>query len=143
MDIVTLLIIGICFVSLLIFSLLKLEWLIKELRDICLRPQGFFKLGQLTFIFFSWGSFLSILVYYAIKETQINALNIFLTIVVGFLGTIMGVLFSQEVIKKIYESRVIIKDDRLKHAKLFLKELKTLVKENINLKKEKERQSKI
>jgi len=75
------------------------------------------KSTQVTFIFGSWGIFSLIFGYYLFfnpKET-ISILSLFLTIVVGFLGTIMGLFFSKEALEEIikkYKSRgeIMLKD---------------------------------
>lgn len=92
-------------------------WFLKEIRNVCDKPEGFIKFTQITFILGSWGIFLLIFGYYLLfnpKET-VSILSLFLTIVVGFLGTIMGLFFSKEALEEIikkYKSRgeIMLKD---------------------------------
>ncbi|MBU2639388.1 MAG: hypothetical protein KKG75_01635, partial [Nanoarchaeota archaeon] len=89
----------ICFlIADILLVLILFKWIINQIRNICEKIEGFIKFVQIMFIGFSWFVFLSMFVYYLIwnpeKETQI--LTVFLTIVVGFLGTVMGLFFSTE-----------------------------------------------
>jgi len=121
-----------------IVLLLFLMWLIKEVRNICEKPKGFIELTQLIFIFGSWGVFLLVFSYYLFfnsKET-IPILSLFLTIVVGFLGTIMGLFFSKEALEEI------IKKYELRGVRIF-KEKKNLIKVRENLEKLKKEIEKI
>jgi len=83
------------------------KWLVKQVREICKNLSGYVILSQLTFIVFSWVVFLVILVYYMIfrPNTQVDVLTIFLTVTVGFLGTIMGFFFSERAFEKIMKER--------------------------------------
>tara|TARA_B100000315_G_scaffold237825_1_gene254977 strand:+ start:365 stop:703 length:339 start_codon:yes stop_codon:yes gene_type:complete len=99
------------------------KWFFGQVREICKEPEGFVKFGQVAFIVLSWGCFLVILVYYIFVKTQVNALDIILTVVVGFLGTIIGMFFSKEALeslkgkverrsKKILDTAEVIKDTK-------------------------------
>jgi len=78
-------------------------WIFKEIRSICQRVAGYIILGQLILILLSCGVFVGILIYYILfaPSEEVPMLNIFLTVVVGFLGTIIGVFFSEKAFEKI------------------------------------------
>tara|TARA_Y100000310_G_scaffold324825_1_gene387198 strand:+ start:626 stop:1039 length:414 start_codon:yes stop_codon:yes gene_type:complete len=108
---------------LLIILFFMFKWFFGQVREICKEPEGFVKFGQVAFIVLSWGCFLVILVYYIFVKTQVNALDIILTVVVGFLGTIIGMFFSKEALeslkgkverrsKKILDTAEVIKDTK-------------------------------
>lgn len=131
MSIEALLIIGICFLSLIILFMTRpkiLEYIIKEVRDICKDFKGFIKLVQLTFVFSCWLIFISAFGYFLIfnQDEKIPIFNLFLTIVVGFLGTMIGLYFSKETLEE------------LKYKKELLKERKTLLNLRNRLIKDKE-----
>jgi len=100
-------------------------WVFKELRDICKRISGYIILGQLIFILLSWGVFLGILVYYAIfkPDGKVDVFTIFITVVVGFLGTIIGVFFSEKTFEKIIDE---LKTRRRYATKKMLEFIETL-----------------
>ena len=77
------------------------KWLIEQLRDICKNISGYVILGQILFVFLSWGIFLIIFIYYLFNPENVGVLNIFLTIIVGFLGTMIGIFFSDRAFDKI------------------------------------------
>ena len=85
--------------SFILFWIFK--WFIGQLRDVCKNISGYVILGQLLFMFLSWGIFLLILIYYLIYPEEVSVLNIFLTIIVGFLGTMIGIFFSDRAFDKI------------------------------------------
>tara|TARA_Y100000310_G_C20590362_1_gene767658 strand:+ start:320 stop:724 length:405 start_codon:yes stop_codon:yes gene_type:complete len=107
-------------ILLLAISALSFRWFFNQVRDVCKRVSGYIILGQLVFILFSWGVFLTIFVYYLFKGGQVEVLNIFLTVIVGFLGTIIGVFFSEKAFEKIVkdlEERY--KDQRAKRFRVY------------------------
>lgn len=88
---------------LLAFLLLFLgKWIIREVRSISEDVKGFIKFTQITFILGSWLVFLLIFFYYLMFDPNetLSILGLFLTIVVGFLGTIMGLFFSSEALNE-------------------------------------------
>ncbi len=105
------------------------KWFLTQVREICDKPGGFLIFGQISFLLLSWGCLILILVFFMYYDTKVSALNIVLTIVVGFLGTMIGATFSEAAIKKIYESRVSKRDKRLSSLIAYVKELPTLLEE--------------
>ncbi len=79
----------------LIFIMRNFENIVKNLRDICEEPSGYFKFGQILIMFFVIFSFLSILLYDIFVGTRIvSSIDILLTVTVGLLGTIVGLFFG-------------------------------------------------
>jgi len=121
-------VLGVFFVS------INFRWIWKEVRNISENKGGFIKLCQLVFIILSWIIFVFILIYYVIHPNQVNALNIILTVIVGFLGTMMGLFFSQDVIKSL-EDRVKIEKSKKEIALKKRVNLLRLLKEKIEREK--------
>jgi len=122
-------------ILILVILFLIFKWFFNQVRDICKEPEGIIKFGQITFIVLSWGCFIFILIYFIIKPEETSVLHIFLTIVVGFLGTMLGLFFSREIIEKLkiasnYKSNILEENEEL------LGDMGALIKENINQKGE-------
>ena len=122
-------------ILLLIILFFMFKWFFGQIRQICKEPEGIIKFGQTTFIVLSWGCFIFILAYFIIKPEETNVLHIFLTIVVGFLGTILGLFFSREMIEKLKMASG-YKSDILQENKALLGDMKLLVDENIEQREE-------
>ena len=119
----------------LIVLFFMFRWFFKQVRSIAREPEGFIKFGQTAFILLSWSVFFIILLYYMFNPESINALNVFLTIVVGFLGTSGGFFFSGEALKHL-ERKVKGRGRILQKTESeFLEDIKELIKENIKFKK--------
>lgn len=116
---------------LIILLFFMFQWFFKEVRDIARAPQGFIKFGQITFILLSWGAFLVILVYNIIVPRDVDSVNVILTIVVGFLGTILGLFFSDKALERMSE-RIQTKEVKLKEKIGRLEEYIKLIDEAIN-----------
>jgi len=115
----------------LIVLFFMFKWFFKQVRSIAREPEGFIKFGQTAFILLSWSVFFIILLYYMFNPESINALNVFLTIVVGFLGTSGGFFFSGEALKHL-ERKVTSRGKILSSLKAeFLDDVAELIKENI------------
>ena len=117
----------------LIVLFLVFRWFFEEVRDICKRPEGIIKFVQIAFILLSWGCFLFILAYFAIKPEETNVLHIFLTIIVGFLGSILGIFFSRDALDRL-EKKVKTRGTNMFNQTEFLEEVEQLIKENMELK---------
>ena len=123
------------FLFLLIILFFMFKWFFGQVREICREPEGFIKFGQVAFIILSWGCFIIILIYYMVIKTQVNALDIILTVVVGSLGTIIGMFFSKEAVESLkgklkQRNKIIL--ERVK----FLEDAQEILKENIKLKEQ-------
>ncbi len=106
-------------ILLLVILFIIFRWFFTQIREICRRVAGYIIFGQLVFILLSWGVFLIIFFYYLINPSDISVLNIFLTVIVGFLGTILGVFFSEKAFEKI------VKDLEEKYKTFGVKRYKT------------------
>lgn len=95
-------IIAIIIILLFIFGFFAFKWFLEQIREICQRTSGYLIFVQLIFVFVSCSVFLVTFFYYLIfsHSSQVDTINIFLTVVVGFMGTIMGVFFSERTIEK-------------------------------------------
>ena len=109
------------------------KWFFKQVRSIARESEGFIKFGQTTFILLSWSVFSILLFYYIFNPYSINVLNVFLTIVVGFLGTILGLFFSREMIEKL-KGTVESGKKRILDQIEFLADVEKLIKENMEQK---------
>ena len=91
---------------LLLVILIPLLWYIfQQVREICRNISGYVILTQLIFIVLSWVIFLGILGYYMVfrPNEQVDVFTIFLTVIVGFLGTMLGLFFSEKAFEKIID----------------------------------------
>lgn len=139
MNIETTLIIGIIILSILIFLILKLEWVINQIRCICKEFDGFIKFIQTIFIISCWSIFIIILLYYLIfnPNKEVPILEIFLTVIVGFLGAISGLFFSNDALKELkdrYYHKMSNEKVTLLRIKNKINNMKEKLKENINKK---------
>lgn len=85
----------------LIFFIIRYDWILKQIKDICKEPEGYIKLLQTSFFVLIATSFTVLLLYFIIKPELTNKLDVFLTITVGFLGTMIGFFFSDRAMEKI------------------------------------------
>lgn len=120
-------------VFLLVVLFLMFKWFFKQVRSIAKEPEGFIKFGQITFILFSWSAFFIVLFYYMIYPRDVSVLDIFLTIVVGFLGTSIGLFFSKEALERM-EGKVKKRGKVIRNLSGFFEDTKELIRENIKLK---------
>ena len=117
-------------IILLLLGFFAFKWFFGQVREICEKAGGFLIFGQITFLLLSWGCFVLIMIIFIFNQDKsMNPLSLFLTIVVGFLGTIIGTIYSEQAIRKIYESRLTNKDKRIKDYNKWLIETKSLLKE--------------
>ena len=105
MDSITSLLLSATFLIVLIFLIRNLKWIISELRCICENESGYVKLVQLIFVILILASFFALLVYNFIFRESTSKLDVFLTVVVGLMGTIMGTFFSERTIESIKKDR--------------------------------------
>jgi len=89
----------------LIFLMRNLRWITKEVRSICENESGYVKLIQLLFILLVFVSFFLLLVYNIIYRETTSKLDIFLTVIVGLMGTIIGTFFSERTMESIKKDR--------------------------------------
>lgn len=107
MNIFTLAIIDILLIALILclFKLQDIKYLVKELRNICYNPLGYIKFMQFIFVWFAIMSFIFLMLYFMFRNRDVNVLDIFLTVIVGFLGTIIGFFFNDKMMKKLEEEQ--------------------------------------
>ena len=103
----------------------NIKWITKEIRSICKDGDGYVKLIQLIFVGLVFASFIILLIYNLINPELTSKLDIFLTVVVGLMGTIIGTFFSERALD------VIKKESELKSKALTGKA--TRIKEKVEL----------
>ena len=89
----------------LIFLMTNFKWIIRELRDICQDEGGYIKLIQLIIVLLVFASFFVLLVYNLFYRESTSKLDIFLTVIVGLIGTIIGAFFSERTMESIKMDR--------------------------------------
>ena len=72
------------------FTLRNFKWIVKEIRNICKDETGYIKLIQLLFVLMIFGSFITLLIYNFFHRDITSKLDIFLTVIVGLMGTVIG-----------------------------------------------------
>jgi len=93
------------FLIVLIFLMNNLKWIIKELRNVCEDESGYIKLIQLVFVLLVLASFFGLLIYNLIYRETTSKLDVFLTVIVGLMGTIIGTFFSERTMGSIKKDR--------------------------------------
>ena len=94
METLTFLVITSILVIILIFLLINFKYLIKEIRGICEQPRGYFMFGQMIILFFAVASFIGVFIYTLFKNNAISSMDLILTVIVGILGTVIGLFFG-------------------------------------------------
>jgi uncharacterized protein YneF (UPF0154 family) len=107
------------------------KWITNEIRCICKDESGYVKLIQLMFVVLVFTSFFILLVYNLINEETTSKLDIFLTVIVGLIGTIIGTFFSEKSMESLKKDRDIKKREIIR-AKRTLKEKLRESEEKIN-----------
>jgi len=107
----------IIFLVVLLFLINNLKWIIGEIRNICKDESGYIKLIQLIFVLLVLSSFFILLIYNIMYKETTSKLDIFLTVIVGLMGTIIGTFFSERTMESIkkdrdLKKRVIIEEKR-------------------------------
>ena len=113
MELIRVLLLLCIFLIVLIFLMRNLKWIITELRSICENESGYIKLMQLVFVLLVLSSFFILLIYNLIYRETTSKLDVFLTVIVGLMGTIIGTFFSERTMEYIKKDR-----DRKKQALL-------------------------
>jgi len=82
------------------------DYLIEKLRKITEEPSGYFKFGQTVILLFSISIFSLILIYNMfIKTRDVSSIDVFFAVIVGTLGTIVGLFFGAKAEYFISQSR--------------------------------------
>ncbi len=92
---ISMLIILLLFSIFFFFLLINIRWCINTLRDIAREGRGYTKLVQLWVLFLLSSIFLVIVGYYLIKPGNVDRIDIILTVIVGWLGAIIGSFFGE------------------------------------------------
>ena len=79
----------------------------ERIRNICKDESGYIKLMQSLFVALVFFSFFILLVYTLFNESTTSKLDVFLTVIVGLMGTIVGTFFSEKSMESIKRDREI------------------------------------
>ncbi len=117
-------------ILLILLGFFVFKWFLDRITEVSKEPSTYLMFIQLIFVFMSCGVFVTIFLYYIIidPKAKIDVLTLFLTIVVGFMGTIMGLFFSQRAFEKMItdlEDRNKSKKEAIKIAMGVLRRLNT------------------
>ena len=120
------------FLIILIFIMRNFHYIVTKTREICEEPSGYFKFGQIVVLIFTIFSFVSILAYNMfINPHETSIMDVFLTVTVGILGTVVGLFYGGRAEDYIsISSRVAIKNFIDKDEKL--RKIINLLIEKIN-----------
>tara|TARA_Y100000031_G_C8121897_1_gene338620 strand:+ start:74 stop:478 length:405 start_codon:yes stop_codon:yes gene_type:complete len=105
MDLISFLLLICTLLLVIIFLIANFRWIIREIRSICKDETGYIKLIQLIFVLLVFGSFFILLVYNLLFQESTSKLDIFLTVIVGLMGTIVGTFFSERTMESIKRDR--------------------------------------
>ena len=92
------------FLGIFIFNF---KWCINCIRDIASPKNhgGYTKLVQILFIVMLISVFILIVVYYFYSNSKVDKIDVILTVVVGWLGLIIGSFFGEKSMEQLNESR--------------------------------------
>jgi len=94
------------FLIILIFLMWNFQYIVTKTREVCEDPSGYFKFGQLAILIFAIFSFVSILFYNMfINHHETSIIDVFLTVTVGILGTIVGLFYGGRAEEHISKSK--------------------------------------
>lgn len=104
----TLVIVLILFFSFTLFSLLiNLKWCVKTIRDIAKDQIGYTKFIQICLVCLLSSIFLIIIFYYILNPSKVDRIDIILTVIVGWLGAVIGSFFGEKAMVALEDKRKI------------------------------------
>lgn len=87
------------------FFLINLKWCVYRIRDICNNSIGYTKFIQLLLIGLLSSLFVLIFLYYLTNEGKVDRIDIFMTVIVGWLGAIIGSFFGEKSMENLTTQR--------------------------------------
>ena len=124
MSILLLLFLVFCAGLFLLFAI-NFKWCVKIVREIAREGSGYTKLIQLVMMFMLVSIFVVIIIYYLYNPERVDRIDIILTVVVGWLGAIIGMFFGEKSMSVLEERRA----DKVEHfIQLFDEEKKVTAK---------------
>lgn len=86
-----------------IFLLRNVAWIVRTIRKIASYGNigGYTKLVQLWFVLLLTALFAGIVLYYILVPEKVSRIDVILTVVVGWLGLIIGRFFGEEAMQKL------------------------------------------
>ena len=134
----TIILILILIFALVLFSfLINMKWLMKTLREIAKDECGYTKLIQISLIALLIITFLTIIIYYLFHPSQVDRIDIILTVVVGWLGAIIGNFFGEKAMGNLEDKRdinVISLHDEIRHKDIIMRNMEELLKKDLKKK---------
>jgi len=110
---ITFLIIANIILIILIFFLINFKWCVKTIREICHSGNegGYTKFIQTIIVMVLILIFIGIIIYYIIDKQKVDRIDIVLTVIVGWLGAIIGRFFGERSMEQFEQKRYIKKID--------------------------------
>lgn len=104
-----LLLLYIIVIGLLIYFFVHFKWCIETLRTIAdsKNPGGYTKLIQIGFLIVLIIIFIAILIYYFWTPGRVDRIDVVFTVVVGWLGLVLGRFFGDTAMKNLEEKQEI------------------------------------
>lgn len=93
------------FALIIFLFLINLKWCIQTIRDIARDECGYTKLVQISVFFLLSVIFLSIIIYYFLNPAEVDRIDVILTVVVGWLGAIIGSFFGEKGMANLEDKR--------------------------------------
>ena len=124
------------FLITLIFLMRNFSYIVTKTREVCEEPSGYFKFGQLVILIFVIVSFISILAYNMfINPHETSIMDVFLTVTVGILGTVVGLFYGSRAEEHISKAKreVLLQyrswvDSLLSHKEILGEKIQKLIK---------------
>tara|TARA_Y100000310_G_C20690171_1_gene821681 strand:+ start:3832 stop:4242 length:411 start_codon:yes stop_codon:yes gene_type:complete len=113
----------------LICIILHLRWFIDTIRDIASykNPGGYFKLIQVFLIFIICMMLIIVFVYYLLVPGTVDRVDLFLTVIVGWMGMILGRFFGEIAMEDLMKTQSVKRsrtEDNFVTVKNIIQELK-------------------
>src|SRR3989344_5433282 len=91
--------------SLFFLMLINIKWFVATIRDIARDENGYTKLIQVSLTGLLCSIFLAVIIYYFINPGTVDRVDVILTVVVGWLGAIVGGFFSDKAMNNLEDKR--------------------------------------
>ena len=105
-----------------------LTYPIRQIRDIACRPAGYLKLIQSLLVIFALGGFGLLMGYTMFYDNNYIDSDVFITVIVGLIGTIVGMFFSESAMGHIEQENLEMRQE-VKTKKRHIQELNRLYDE--------------
>ncbi|MBI2107311.1 hypothetical protein HYT57_04990 [Candidatus Woesearchaeota archaeon] len=101
-------------IIILIFLLLYFKWIVNTIRQICHSGNegGYTKFIQTIIVLSLICVFFVILVYFIVYPSEVNEIDVILTVVVGWLGAIIGGFFGEKSMEQFNQKQSVKKAEK-------------------------------